>query len=265
MLLILFVYFLLGMITGTLSGLLGIGGSIIVVPTLAFIFRYEHIPAHLVMHLAIGTSLAVMVFTTMRSLMAHLKYNGRRPFWAIAKRLMPTVLVGVVLGSIAADFLHSNVLRGLFGVIVLIAACRILFYKEDLSVKRRLPTTFRFRIAGLVMGSLSGLIGIGGGATVIPYLLFYRVHMRIALRVSIFVAFLVALLGSCMYAITGLNEHVPPMCIGYIYWPAWVGIAFGSMTFAPIGAKLSYYVPSRILKRIFACLIFVVGLHMLFF
>lgn len=262
---ILFIYFLLGTATGILSGLLGIGGGVIVVPALAYIFKHEHFSEPLVMHMAVGTSLSIMVATTLRSLKSHLAYKGRREFWAIAKQLFWAVGIGVIGGALLADVLHSDILRIFFGVFVLLIALRMFLMRRPKEQKPQLPPTWWVRVAGLVMGGLSGLIGIGGGTTVIPYLLHHQVSMRIAVRVSIFVGLIVAVVGAVMYFLSGLNEPgLPPHSLGYIYWPAWVGTAVGSVLFAPLGVRLSYYLPSWVLRRIFACFLIVIGIHMFF-
>lgn len=264
---ILFIYFLLGSIVGILSGLLGIGGGIVVVPALAYIFKHEGMANASVMHMAVGTSLAIMVATTMRSLRSHLSHRGegRKEFWQIAKRLMPTVIIGVIVGAILADYLHSSYLRIIFGIVILLIAMRMLLATFIKTKDRQLPSNQWQHIAGFFMGGLSGLLGIGGGTTVIPYLLYYKVSMRIAVRVAIFVGMLVAIIGTISYIISGLNEPLPAHTIGYVYWPAWVGTAVGSVLFAPLGVRLSYHLPTRVLRILFAFLMVLIGIHMLFF
>lgn len=267
MFILIFIYFLLGSVVGVLSGLLGIGGGIVVVPALAYIFKHEGISSVFVMHLAVGTSLAIMVCTTMRSLKSHLsqRSKGRQEFLAISKKLIPTVIVGVVLGAVFADYLHSSYLRIIFGVVILLIAARILLDRYKGGEERQLPRTIWMRCAGLIMGGLSGLLGIGGGTTVIPYLLHWHVSMRIAVRVAIFVGMVVAAVGTISYIIAGHNEALPPHCIGYVYWPAWVGTAIGSVLFAPLGVRFSYFLPTHVLRKIFAVLMVAIGIHMLFF
>ena len=264
---IIFVYFLLGSLVGTTAGLLGIGGGVIVVPALAYIFHHEHNPNMYAMHIAVGTSLAIMVSTTLRSLRLHLANQDRSEFWVIAKLLMPSVMLGVIAGAFLADFLNSNVLKIIFGCAILLIALRILLAKVPKgSGERALPQKLSLRIAGSIMGLISGLLGVGGGTTVIPYMLYYQVPMRSAVRLAIFVGLIVSIIGSISYMIAGLNEPLlPPQCWGYVYWPAWLGTSIGSVFFAPLGVRLSYYLPSHILKRLFACLLVIISIHMLLF
>ena len=265
MILVTFIYFLLGVVTGIFSGLLGIGGGIIVVPTLAYIFYRDHMPAVFVMHIAIGTSLAIMMLTTLRSLWSHLAHPGRDEFLGIAKSLIPTVIIGVVLGGVLADFLHPNLLKIIFGMVVLLIALRLFFVPDKEDVSKHLPSTGWMRLAGFVMGTASGLLGIGGGTTVIPYLLYYQTAMRIAVRVSIVLGFIIAIIGATTYYISGIHAALPPHCWGYIYWPAWLGVSVGSVLFAPVGAELSYHLSSHILRRVFALLMLFISIHMLYF
>ena len=265
MILVLFTYVLLGSVTGLLSGLLGIGGGIVVVPALVFIFHHEHVPDLVVMQLAVGTSLAIMVATTLRSLIAHLS-RTRHPgdLVHIAKVLLPAVFVGVFSGALTANYVHSDVLRISFGVLVLLISGRLLLFNVSSHQERSLPSTNSMRLAGVLMGALSGLLGIGGGTTVIPYLLYYQVPMRVAVAVAVSVGLLVACVGTVVYALSGLNAHgLPANTLGYIYWPAWIGTAIGSVLFAPMGARLSYFLPASLLRRGFAVLMIAVGVHMM--
>lgn len=260
------IYFFLGMVTGLFSGLLGIGGGIIVVPVLAYVFHWDHMPTAVVLHIAIGTSLAIMAFTTLRSLWAHLSHSGRDEFLAIAKTLTPTVVIGVVLGGFAANFLQPNSIRVIFSIATFLLALRLFFSHESATAEARLPKTLWLRVSGLIIGSVSGVIGLGAGTTVIPYLLYYQVPMRTALRVSIVLGFIIAIIGALTYYASGSRVSVlPAHCWGYIYWPAWLGVSVGSVLFAPVGAQLSYHLSNKILKRLFALLVLLIGVHMLYF
>ncbi len=266
MLLHVFIYFLLGSVVGILSGLLGVGGGIIVVPALAFIFTKDQFPADSIMRLAVGTSLAIMVATTLRSLRAHLAYKGQEhaEFLSISMRLLPTVIVGVVLGAILAYFMHSNYLRIIFGIMILIIALSMLMSRQRSKQSRALPANGWIRVGGLCIGTLSGLLGVGGGATVIPYLLHFQVPMRVAVKVSIFIGVVVSIVGTLSYVTSGLHKVLPAHCLGYIYWPAWIGTGVGSVLCAPLGARLSYYLPSHTLRLLFAVMMIAIGLRMLF-
>lgn len=256
------IYFFLGVFAGTMSGLLGIGGGLVVVPGLAYLFEAQHMPAETLMHMAISTSLAVMIITTSRSLRSHLKRHI--PFWAIYKQLMPGIIVGATGGAVLAHFLRSNTLGVIFGIVVLLVAVKMLFEGKRPD-GHRLPGRIGMASAGVVIGAKSGLLGLGGGTLTIPFLNYCNVSMRKAIVVSSATSLTVAITGSISYAIAGMG--IVPMkhwMIGYIYWPAWIVVALGSVLFAPLGVYWSHKLPVLILKRIFAVFLLLVGVHMLF-
>lgn len=258
-------YALLGSVAGLLSGLLGIGGGIVVVPALVFIFNHEKVPDAFVMQMAVGTSLAIMVATTLRTLIAHTAHSrNRQLFLQLAKIMLPAVFVGVIIGASIAGYIHSDILRVSFGVLVLFVAVRLLLFSQAKVGDCTLPGVWWQRFAGVIMGMLSGMLGIGGGTTVIPYMLHFQVKMRIALQVAISAGLVVSSVGAVVYALAGMGvKGLPPDTIGYIYWPAWIGTATGSVLLAPFGTRLSYFLPASLLKKLFALLMLLIGFHMI--
>ncbi len=258
---IVLIYLSIGAGAGLLSGLLGIGGGLLVVPSLAFIFMQQKVFPEMVMHQAIGTSLAIMIFTTARSLLAHLQ--KKIEFWSIYRQLLPGVAVGVVLGSILAHFLHSSVLAIVFAIFVLVIGVKMLLASK-VNPKRQLPHRKGMAGMGLVIGGKSGLLGIGGGALTIPFLTYCNVPMRQAVVVSVATGLTVAVIGTVIFTITGLTvASLPPFSFGYVYLPAVAAVAIGSVITAPIGAGLSHRLPVNLLKRIFGVFLLFVGVHML--
>lgn len=257
-----FLYFLTGAFAGTLSGLLGIGGGVIVVPALMLVFLHLGLSHAIVMHVAAGTSLAAMVVTTASSFFAH---RGRGvEITPIFKRLFPAVLFGVVSGAILADFIHSHVLRIIFGVFVFFIGLRQIFLIE-VPTHRKLPGSLGMNGMGLLIGVKSGLLGIGGGVITIPFLTYCNVPMRQAIGVATLISFTIAVTGTISLSITGMNETgLPPYSWGYIYWPAVLGIVCASPFFARFGAYLSHRVHVMKLKRVFGVLLLLTGLHMLY-
>ncbi len=255
-------YFVVGSLAGTVAGLLGIGGGILVVPLLALIFQHHPGISHNnIMHVAAGTSLAVMVVTGTRSLLAHRKHHI--VFWPYYRKLAPGVIVGVVGGVILAHSLHSDMLRIILGVFAVLLSIKTFFHR-DIRTHREFPGCVGASSVGVVVGAKSGLLGLGGGALTIPFLLYCNVDMRTAIVTSIATTLTVAIIGSISVAISGMHViGLPAWSTGYIHWPAWFAVALGTVTFAPLGAKLSYKVPTQILKRFFAAFLMVMGLHML--
>lgn len=259
--LIIFLYVILGAFAGTISGLLGVGGGVIIVPGLAWLFRLQHFPNSFVMHIAAGTSLAVMIGTTLRTLYTHRHYKTK--FWHIYKRLLPTVIIGVILGAILAHYLHSKVITLIFATFILLTALNLLFGKK-VNPHQDLPGPLGMWSTGLVIGGKSGLLGVGGGSIIVPFLLFCNIEIRTAMMVSIVTSLTVAIIGTITVSLTGMYaKGLPAWTTGYIYWPAWIGVSIGSILLAPLGAALSYRISVSLLRRIFAIFLLLMSLHLL--
>lgn len=261
MVMMLALYLLLGVLAGTLAGMLGIGGGIIVVPGLAWIFHHYHLIPHATMHMACGTSLAVMVMTAGSSLHSHLKRNVE--FWSIYKQFLPGIFVGVWLGAIFSTQLSSRTLAIVFGVFVILMAIKMFFHR-DIHGEHRLPNRGVMAGVGCAIGAKSGLLGLGGGIITIPFLSYCGVNMRRSVMVSVMVGMTIAAIGTVAYMVTGWSYlYRPAWSIGYVYVPAWLTIAFASTLFARVGAHLSHRLPVATLKRVFACVMLLIGVHML--
>lgn len=248
--LIILTYLLTGAFAGMLSGLLGIGGGVVVVPLLATIYETMDFPSDMIMHFASGTSLAVMIVTTSASVRAHVNLGNK--IWPIFKILLPGLILGTIAGATVADFLHSHILRIIFGSMLLFISFRAFFTKTTEAVEQ-IPSRTIMTLVSFFMGSLSGMLGIGGGAIMVPFLMYCNVNLRIAVAISAASSLLVALVGSVSYMVTGANEiHNVHWVTGYIYWPAFVGVALTSPIFATLGANLSNKLPVDKLRKLFA-------------
>ncbi|MDI9819538.1 MULTISPECIES: sulfite exporter TauE/SafE family protein [unclassified Legionella] len=256
------VYALIGAFAGLMSGILGIGGGVIVVPGLLFIFRHNpDFPTHIIMHMAAGTSLAVMLFTSQSSIRAHYKLNGI--LWSAYKRLWPGIVVGTILGALCADLLPTHWLKILFGLFLLFVAVKML---SGLHVTHphRFPNTWINGLVSSLIGFKSGLLGVGGGTLIIPYLNYCGIEMRRIAAVSALCTMTVAILGTITCIITGSNEiDLPAYSTGYVYWPAVVCVAIPSTLFAPIGAKLTYIIPVKQLKFAFVAILLLTAVDLL--
>ncbi len=255
-------YPLIGSIAGLFAGLLGIGGGSVVVPGLAFVFKESGFAPDAVMHMAAGTSLAVMVFTACSSVRAH-HVRGNID-WAVVFRFLPGILIGVVLGAILASFLSTRILELIFGVFLIFIAVRIFLLNTPKST-RYLPNFLALFFISLLIGGKSGLLGIGGGALTIPFLIYCNFSIRRASGTTAACTLPIAIIGVISFIVVGYraNLHIP-YSTGYIYWPAVLGIAVVSVIFAPIGAAIAGRTNTDLLKRIFAVFIFIVGLRLLF-
>ncbi len=258
----LLIYLLTGAVAGVLAGLLGVGGGIVIVPALVFVFHSQGFDAAVLVHMAVGTSLATIVLTSISSVRAHHRRGAVQ--WPVFRRLAPGIVVGSLLGAVIADWLPADTLRTVFAVFVLLVALQMGLGAKP-SPHRDLPGTLGSSAAGLVIGTVSAVVGIGGGSLTVPFLVWCNVAMRNAVAISAACGLPIAVAGSFGFVLTGLNEPgLPPWSSGYLYWPAGAGIAVASVLFAPLGARLAHQVPAQGLKRFFALFLGVVGLRMLF-
>lgn len=252
---------LIGAAAGTLAGLLGIGGGIIVVPGLAFLLAGGEVPPERLMQVAVGTSLANIVVTSLSSIHAHHRRGAVR--WPVVARMTPGIVVGAALGAVIADLVHSRTLAIVFGVFLLIVAAR-LGYGGQPAPHRQLPGTPGLTAAATGIGTLSSLLGIGGGTMTVPLLAWCNVPLREAVATSAACGLPIAVAGAAAFAVAGLDvAGMPAAATGYLYWPAFVAIAPLSVLFAPLGARLAHTIPVTALRRGFALFVLVVGVRML--
>lgn len=252
---------LLGIVAGILAGLLGVGGGVVIVPALVWIFQANaEIPSTHIMHIAIGTSLATIVMTSISSISAH--HRRGAVLWSIVWQLTPSLIIGTLLGAVIANFLPSDGLRLFFAVFILLVSVQFGFNVQP--PPHQLPGRLGMGIAGCVIGKLSALVGIGGGSLTVPFLIWCNVHVRHAIATSAAGGFPISVSGTIGFIATGWHvSNLPTWSSGYIYWPAFVAIAPASLLFAPLGAKLAHTLPVELLKKIFAVYLAAVGIKML--
>lgn len=261
MLTTLLLYAAVGAVAGILAGLLGIGGGLVIVPMLVFSFSIHQVPPELIMHLALGTSLASIIFTSISSFRAHHKRGAVR--WDVMKRITPGILVGTFLGSCVASLLPTSVLKSIFVIFLYYVATQMLRGKKP-PAGRQLPGTAGIFGAGGVIGAFSSLVGIGGGSLSVPYLTWCNIPVHHAIGTSSAIGLPIALAGAFGYVVNGLGAPgLPPSALGYVHLTALFGIICFSVLTAPLGAKLAHSLPVDKLKRIFAILLYVVATRML--
>jgi len=258
-------YALIGVIAGILSGLLGIGGGIVIIPALVLVFSSytQIIPPDQLMHYVVGTSFATIMVTTLFSLRA--QYRRGTVFWPIFSRLFMGVAIGTILGTCLASILHTQVLKTIFAVFMILIALQMFFHLYE-STREGLPRPIYRWLAALFIGGSSGLLGIGGGALTIPYLTYFKVPIREAMAASTACSVLIAFLGAIGFMITGLLQTSPhiPWTTGYIFWPAAIVITIVSPLFVKLGNVWSNLLPVETLRKILAGFILLVGIKMLF-
>lgn len=251
------VYLALGIGAGLLAGLFGIGGGLVVVPALAFIFETQSLASGHRMQLAVGTSLATIVVTALASTVGHHRRGG--VLWPVFGRLAPGLATGALAGVAAADLVSSPVLRVVFAVFLFVIAAQLVLELRP-KASRHLPGKWGLSAAGAGIGMLSALVGIGGGTLTTPYLLRGNIDMRHAIGTSAACGLPIAAVGTLAYVGAGMNEiGLPADATGFVYWPAVGAIAATSMFAAPLGARLAHALPVGLLRRLFAALLMVVA------
>jgi uncharacterized membrane protein YfcA len=258
---ILLAYLAVGVAAGLIAGMLGLGGGVVIVPALALVFPLLGLPSPVLMHLAIGTSLAVIVPTSISSTLAH--YRRGAVDLPLLRLLLPGLVPGALLGGWLADKLPSALLARVFGVFVIGVATQI-FFNATAPGRRPLPGHAGLLATGMVIGTASTLLGIGGGSLTVPFLNYCRVDMRRAVATSSACGLVLGVVGAATFLWAGRDHPgLPPGAIGYLYLPAFVGIAVASVLTAPYGARLAHSLPVPTLKRAFAVFLALAGLRML--
>jgi uncharacterized membrane protein YfcA len=252
-----------GSLVGTLSGLLGIGGGLIIVPVLAHVLIHFHQTAFdQAMLMAIGTSLASIIFSGGVSSFFHTKQNNMS--WSTAAHYIP----GVFFGSLAMAFIipHLNIalIKDAFIVYTFLAAYEI-FQPHKIKSSVQLPPLIFANLYGFTIGSISTIIGIGGGTMFVPYFIYHKVNPRLAVGLSSSLGVFIGLGASFGFIKNGLHlNQLPQFSIGYIYLPGLIFMTASSLIFVRLATKWIHQISITSLKKIFACLLILIGLSMLF-
>ena len=262
MLTIILTYMFFGAIAGILAGLLGVGGGLIIVPIISYVLPMQGIATphnHLI---ALGTSLASIMFTSISSFMSH--HRNKAVNWDIVKQITPGILIGTFLGGKVAALLPTSLLKGFFVVFLYYVATQMILNIKP-NPSREMPGALGNTLAGGTIGIVSSFVGIGGGSLSVPYMSWCNVPMRHAIGTSAAIGFPIAVAGGLSYLVSGWSvPDLPAYSLGYIYLPALAGIAIVSVCTAPFGAKLAHTLPVDKLKRYFALLLYAMGTQMLY-
>lgn len=257
------VYVAVGAVIGLLAGLFGVGGGGVLVPSFLWLFARADIAPGVRVHLALGTSLACIVFTSLASIRAQHKRGAID--WPLVRSLVPTVLIGSLVSGYAAGAISPVILKMTFGVFLALISVQMLAHWQP-AAHWHVPGRTGLWIAGLIIGSLSALLGIGGGSLTVPFLSACRVDMKRAIAVSATLGFPIALFGSVGFMLTGLHRpDLPPLSIGFVYLPALIGVTVASMLAAPQGVALSHALPVARLKPLFGLLLLAIAGRMMGF
>jgi uncharacterized membrane protein YfcA len=254
---------LLGLGTGFLAGLLGVGGGMMMVPFITIILSNRGVSPDLSVKMAIATSMATIIFTSLSSVRAHHQRGAVR--WDIVQRLAPGIVVGSIIGSLGVfALLKGSYLAIFFGLFVSFSATQMFLDKKP-KPTRQMPGTAGQLAAGGVIGFLSGLVGAGGGFISVPFMTWCNVAIHSAVATSAALGFPIAVANVVGYAISGQTvQDLPAGAFGYIWLPALGVIAVCSVMTAPIGARAAHSIPMGKLKRVFASILYLLAAYMLY-
>ncbi|MDD2914233.1 MAG: sulfite exporter TauE/SafE family protein [Gallionella sp.] len=256
-----FAYLLLGAFVGFFAGLFGIGGGLVMVPVLSFLFEAQHLGGTQNLHLALGTSMAAILYTAISSARAHHAHGAVN--MQIVRGLTPGLLAGTLLGALFASSVSQVYLASFFALFVYFAAAQMLLELKP-AATRQLPGHIGLTLVGSFIGAVSSLVSIGGGTLSVPFMLWHNIPFRQAVGTSAALGFPIAVGGTIGYIVTGWALHtLPSGTLGFVYLPALLMLVAGSTFTTPLGAKATHSLPLKPLRRGFAALLFVLATKML--
>jgi uncharacterized membrane protein YfcA len=250
----------MGTFGGFAAGLLGIGGGMVLVPFITMIFTARGFAPELTIHMAIATSLATILFTSLSSVRAHHKHGA--VLWPVVKLLAPGILVGSWIGPWIGKQMNPSLLAGFFGVFVAFSATQMLIGKKP-AAARELPGKPGMFGAGGFIGVLSGIVGAGGGFISVPFMTWCGIRIHNAVATSAALGFPIALSGTLSNIWFGWGEAgLPDYSLGFIYLPALAIIVLASVSMAPVGARTAHRMPVRQLQKVFAVILYALAAYM---
>jgi uncharacterized membrane protein YfcA len=251
-----------GVFSGLAAGLLGIGGGAIIVPALSTALSLMGYDSDLVQHVAVGTSLAIIIPTGIMSARAHYKRGALD--MRVLKLWAPLIVVGTFIGGLMAGYFSGDVLRIVFAVMAFVIAANIVFAFQTRLMGHLDGSSLTHRISAFVVGYISALMGIGGGSLTVPTLVAFGATMHAAVGTSAAIGVAIAISGTLGFIISGWGvAGLPPLSLGYINLVALVLVAVLAAVFAPMGAAIAHRLDQKTLKYVFAAFLVFVGLNML--
>lgn len=250
-----------GAFAGLIAGLFGIGGGVVMVPAMYYVFGALGYDGDRTMHVAVGTSLAVIVATSLRSVSAHAK-KGAVDF-DVLKAWAPFIVIGTLIGTVVADYIPSRGLTGLFGAMALLLSLQFFFGRPNWKLADDMPGGLPRIALGNTIGLLSALMGIGGGVMGVTLMTLCgkSIHRAVATAAGFGVA--IGAPGAIGYIVNGWGSDAVPLSLGYVNMPGFVLLAGSAFFVAPVGAHLAHSLPADNLKRLFAIGLAVVGVLLL--
>jgi len=254
-------YLSLGVAVGFFAGLLGIGGGGIMVPVLTSLFLAQGFEFEYVLHMALGTSMAVIIFTSLSSMWFH--HKRQAVLWPIVMRITPGIVIGTFSMAYLVSFIPTQSLAFIFALFMALISVQMVLNKKA-KPSRTIPSFGLLSLIGSGIGGLSALIAIGGGSLTVPFLTWCNVPIQKAIATSSGIGFKIAIAAAAGYYFGGYQQQgLPEMSTGYVYWPAVFLVAIVSVFTAPIGVKMAHQLPVPVLKKIFAALLMGLSIKML--
>jgi uncharacterized membrane protein YfcA len=254
-------YLGIGIMVGFLAGLFGVGGGMIMVPMLVFVFTAKGFPVEHMMHLSLATSMATIVFTSLSSVRAHHRHDAVD--WRVARAMAPGIVAGALAATLAAGFVPTRPLAVCFAVFMLYASLRM-FVEVKPTPSRELPGATGLFGVGAGIGAVSSVLAAGGAFLSIPFLVRCNVPLKRAIGTAAANGFPIAAAGTVGYVLNGLRASgLPDGSLGYVYLPALAIVVAASMPMAPVGAKLAHRLPVRRLRIVLALLLLAIAIRML--
>lgn len=250
-----------GVVGGFIAGLLGVGGGIVIVPVLHEILTFLSLDPEIRMHVAVGTSLATIVATSIRSMHAH--YQRRSVDTALLRAWAIPICAGVIVAIFIAGFVDSSVLKLVFAAVAALVACYMAFAPAGLTLGRRLPGQPGHALIGAGIGGFSTLMGIGGGTLTVPVLTLYNVPIRLAVGTAAAIGLIIAVPGTVGFIINGWGHpSLPPGSLGYVNLFGFAAIIPATLLLAPVGAAVAHRVGGGVLRMAFAAFLFVTSVRL---
>jgi uncharacterized membrane protein YfcA len=254
-------YLAIGCISGFLAGLLGIGGGVVLVPAFLLAFGAAGFPSSVIFQVALATSMATILFTAVSSLRSHHRHGGVR--WPIVRNFTPGILLGTALGTFIVRHATITGLSVFFASFLLFVAAQLAFQLRP-KAERELPGRPGQAAVATLVGMVSALAAVGGGAMTVPFLAWCNVPIRQAIGTASAIGFPIALGGTLGYIVNGWGvAGLPDASLGYVYLPALLWTVIPAVLLAPLGARAAHILPGNLLRRIFAALLVIIAVRML--
>jgi uncharacterized protein len=254
-----------GVFAGILAGLLGVGGGIVIVPMLFHVFTVYGVGPDIAMPLSVGTSLSTIVLTSWVSARNHHRRGGVDE--SLVRRWIVPVLVGVAVGTLTGHYISGELLKTLFGVLlVLVSVHMLISTRYSLSVFADLPPRAAQNGLALIVGTISSMLGIGGGTVMVPLLTLFSFPIHRAVSTASVFGLIISIPATLGYLYSGWHvSGLPVGSTGYVNWLAFASLVPATMLCAPLGVKLAYRLNVTQLKRIFSVFLLIVGIKMIWF